>query len=263
MAVPGHPSAWPYSSFRPSVVPHFPPLFLSALPPLLLNMSSIAVSRRALAQTIRQAQPSRRVHSSSVNQATALSSTAGLHLQEQEEIILQPIFDIFDAPTRLAESSQFIREKYRSGSRPAVPQAPEMSVFGAHPSRTLPTSLPDPIIFDGPARPKNAAWAFRSRLRQASIIAPATAAPTRLTRPSSRSFSSSEPYVEMFDGPAKITRYHHQPESQKDVRHFWTGPECGHELTLYSQRNSTAYIAAVGVAAAAGLATLAQNTINA
>jgi len=230
MSVPELLSAWPYSSFRPSVVPQFPPLFLSALPPPLLTMSSIAIPRRALAQTIRQAQPSRRVHSSSVNQATALSSTAGLHL-EVEEITLQPIFDIFDAPTRLAESSQFIREKYRSESRPAtVPQAPEMSVFGAHPSRRLPTSLPDPIIFDGPARPKNAALAFRSRLRQASIIAPATVsvASTRVTRPSSRSFSSSEPFVEMFDGPAKITRYHHQPESQKNVRHVLAGPECKH-----------------------------------
>jgi len=185
-------------------------------------MSAIVANRHALASVRRSAQSARLVHSSSVNQATAL--TAG-HLsgQDVQEISLQPIFDIFDAPTRLAESGAFIREKYRSTRSTAqstVAVASSTSVAGeASQMRSQPTSLPPPIVFDGPARPRNATLAAQSRLRQAGlIVAPQPSSrQTSQAAASMRTFSSSEPLIQMFDGPARITRYHHQPSGESQV----------------------------------------------
>ncbi|KAF8153000.1 hypothetical protein B0H34DRAFT_800263 [Crassisporium funariophilum] len=200
-------------------------------------MSTITVQRRAIA-TVCRGQSSRHVHSSSINQATALSA-ASLGGLEPEEITIAPIFDIFDAPTRLAESSQFIRDKYKTSSKVAS-DAPSSSssVFVAPQPRPLPTSLPAPIVFDGPARPKNGALAFRSRMRQAGVVAPSTA--RQHHTPPARHFSTSEPLVQVFEGPAKITRYQHHPSGE-------------------NRQNSTKYLMALGVAGAVGCATLAKN----
>ncbi|PPQ99294.1 hypothetical protein CVT24_009162 [Panaeolus cyanescens] len=202
-------------------------------------MSALTANRHRALSTVCRAQPSRMVHSSSVNQATALSSSALLG-QEPQEITLQPIFDIFDAPTRLADSRQFIREKYSSQPQKVEATHAQAVSFDGPKARPVPAPLPAPIIFDGPARPQNPSLAFQSRLRQ-SGLAPS---PPQMLRPSStatRSFSSSEPLVQMFDGPARITRYHHQSSSDN------------------SSQNSKKIITALGVAGAVGGAVLLQD----
>lgn len=156
----------------------------------------------------------RMIHNSTTNQAAVISPSA-LKEQELEEISLQPIFDIFDAPSRLSESSDFIRSKYKSTTKAAAIVTPLPSHVSS-PPRPLsrPASLPSPIIFEGPARPKNEALAVQRRLRDAGL----SPQPRRHRVPaSSRPFSSSEPLVQLFDGPARITRYHHQSQSEREV----------------------------------------------
>ncbi|KAF8957515.1 hypothetical protein BDZ97DRAFT_1924534 [Flammula alnicola] len=201
-------------------------------------MSTLTVKRaRALSSACRGAQGGRLVHSSSVNQAPALSS-ASLAGDQPEEITLQPIFDIFDAPSRLSESSDFIRGTYTSPPKRTVVSD------GPPPSRPVPTSLPKPIIFDGPARPQNGVLAFQRRLRDAGLRAPSPTTRSQHTPPS-RPFSSSEPSVQLFDGPARITRYHHQSS--------------GSSGSFETEQNSTKYIFALGLAGAVGCATVAKN----
>ncbi|KAF9045453.1 hypothetical protein BJ165DRAFT_1528321 [Panaeolus papilionaceus] len=201
-------------------------------------MSALAANRHRALSTVRRAQPARMVHSSSVNQATALSSST--LLQEPQEITLQPIFDIFDAPTRLSESRQFIREKYASSSQRVEASQNQTSFFDGPKARAAPTSLPAPVVFDGPARPQNPTLAFQSRLRQ-SGLAPSPSQRPRTSSTATRSFSSSEPLVQMFDGPARITRYHHQSSSDN------------------SSQNSKKIITALGVAGIVGGAALLQD----
>lgn len=173
-------------------------------------MSAITANRRALSIVCRH---SRHIHSSIATQAVVLSPSA-LAEQEFEEISLQPIFDIFDAPTRLSESSEFIRDKYKTAAKAkTVTQSPTFE--SPRPSRLGPTPLPSPIVFDGPARPKNEALRFQRRMRDAGL-APQPHPPKTQTA-SSRTFSSSEPLVQMFEGPARITRYHHQSQSESQV----------------------------------------------
>ncbi|KAH9474581.1 hypothetical protein JR316_0013043 [Psilocybe cubensis] len=194
-------------------------------------MSAITANRRALSVACRH---SRQIHSSITTHAAVVSPSA-LAEQEFEEISLQPIFDIFDAPTRLSESSEFIRDKYKTVTKAkATPQTPTTE-WSAGSSRSSPTPLPSPIVFDGPARPKNEALAFQRRMRDAGL-APQPH-PRRAQASSARTFSSSEPLVQMFEGPARITRYHHHSQSD-------------------SQQNRSKLVVALGVAGAVGCATL-------
>ncbi|KAF5325536.1 hypothetical protein D9619_009873 [Psilocybe cf. subviscida] len=199
---------------------------------------------RAISSACRTAQVTRLVHSSSVNQATALSATS-LAGGEPQEIILQPIFDIFDAPSTLAESSQYIRNKYASSSASSSSSSSSSSSTSSRSSsssrsRGAPAPLPQPIIFDGPARPTNGMLAFQSRMRDAGLRTPPSTQ-ARFAPSSTRTFSSSEPLVQMFDGPARITRYHHQGSRG-------------------NESNSTKYMVALGVAGAIGCASIANNT---
>ncbi|KAF9484082.1 hypothetical protein BDN70DRAFT_928678 [Pholiota conissans] len=201
-------------------------------------MTTLTVKRaRALSSAAcRSAQSSRLVHSSSINHATALSSAS--LADDIEEITIQPIFDIFDAPTRLAESSAFIRNAHAktSTSSSSVSTKPSSA-------RSTLAPLPQPILFDGPARPQNAALAFQSRLRDAGLRAPSSPSRASKNTAPTRPFSSSEPLVQLFDGPARITRYHHQPSGSSA-----------------NQQNSAKYVAALGVVGAVGYATLAMDT---
>ncbi|CAA7266270.1 unnamed protein product [Cyclocybe aegerita] len=123
-------------------------------------MTALTANRRAITSVCR-ARANRLVHSSSSLSASASTG------HEVEEITLQPIFDIFDAPTRLAESSEFIRDKYKSSS--TMKTVESSSAFATPHTRPTPVALPPPITFDGPARPRNAAFALQSRLRQAGL----------------------------------------------------------------------------------------------
>ena len=163
-------------------------------------MSSIAVKRTRTLSNLCRGQSSRLVHSASVNHAPVLSSAP---------------LDIFDAPLGPSE-----RAKYSStpnsythvGSKTAGLPSPSSS--NLHGLRPLPAPLPPAIIFDGPARPKNSAldnqrWLLDRGHPPSSEPRPTAHHPTL----SARRFSSSEPLVKLFDGPARITTYHHQHQS--------------------------------------------------
>ncbi|KAF8902554.1 hypothetical protein CPB84DRAFT_1846206 [Gymnopilus junonius] len=171
-------------------------------------MSVLAANRRALSFVSHQR--SRLLHSSSASQA-AILSPADLVEEETEEIKIPPIFDIFDAPTRLADSAEFIRARHETPAqetkRPSLPASSSSS------SRPTPATLPPPIIFDGPARPRNEALAFRRRMRDVDLAH--TPPPRPKQTPASRLFSSSKPLIQVFEGPARITRYHHPSSGDK------------------------------------------------
>ncbi|KAF8173706.1 hypothetical protein BJ912DRAFT_1065077 [Pholiota molesta] len=207
-------------------------------------MSILTVKRaRALSSAAcRSGQSSRLVHSSSINQTTALSQAA---LAEVEEVTLQPIFDIFDAPTRLAESSAYIRNAH---ARTSVASAPSSSTTPKFPAaRSAPAPLPQPILFDGPARPQNGVLAFHSRMRDAGLRAPPSPSRAAKNTAPARPFSSSEPLVQLFDGPARITRYHHQSSGSSNSGSFG------------KQQNSAKYAAALGVLGTVGCAMLLKD----
>jgi len=183
-------------------------------------MSSITVKQTRALSNVCFGQSSRLMHSASVNHAAVLSSPAAPQIPE--EIILQPILDIFDAPIGLGESSKFIRAKYSSKSNShshvrsieKAAELPSPSSSNSNGPRPLPTPLPPPILFDGPARPKNLALANQRRLQDRGH-APSSQPRRTVHHPklSARPFSSSEPLVQLFDGPARITIYHHQHQS--------------------------------------------------
>ncbi|TFK75589.1 hypothetical protein BDN72DRAFT_446136 [Pluteus cervinus] len=138
--------------------------------------------------------------------------------QEPETITLPPIFDIFDVPAQLGESSRRLGLQREAdiddASRPLRGTSP--SPFSPSvDSLSFPTSLPPPIVFDGPAQPRNPALASRSR-RRLRPTTPPNATTTRQHHTPSVPFSTSEPLVQLFDGPARITRYRHQPSSRKN-----------------------------------------------
>lgn len=158
---------------------------------------------------------SRLVHSSAPTRAT-LQASASLPA-EPEEIILAPIFDIFDAPSRLGESASFIRSKTQTQRQKQ--DADDSVIISTSLPRPPPSSLPPPIIFDGPARPRNLPLAFQRRVEQALSTVPISTRQTRRHHTPSLSHSASEPLtIEMFEGPARITRYSHRSSNQQRVR---------------------------------------------
>ncbi|KAF9531046.1 hypothetical protein CPB83DRAFT_833659 [Crepidotus variabilis] len=182
-------------------------------------MAAINVNRQAISAAFSRGGSSRLVHTSSRRRAVALSATT--HVSPQiEEITLQPIFDIFDAPTRLSETSEFIRAKYKASSN-AVKASTSYTTTMFPSSYSMeskyhPTTLPPPIVFDGPARPRNAALALKARMRQARLTPSARGSSRPVTSSttigaSSTRLFSSDTQIEMFDGPARIMRYHHNP----------------------------------------------------
>jgi len=191
-------------------------------------MSSITVKRTRTLSKICRGQSRRLVYSASVNHTPVLSTTPIAAPLIPEEIILQPILDIFDAPIGLGESSKFIRAKYSSAlnshahvrSNLKAAELPSPSSSNPHSLRPpLPAPLPPAIIFDGPARPKNSALANQRRLLDRGF--PPSSKPRRTAHHptlSARPFSSSEPLVQLFDGPARITTYPRQSSGAKKAR---------------------------------------------
>ncbi|KAJ6496072.1 hypothetical protein C8R45DRAFT_984893 [Mycena sanguinolenta] len=124
-------------------------------------------SVRAAAQSLRN------VHSSAVRAAAAV---------DIDVVVLPPMFDIFDVPVRLR------RTPSSAGEQPARPQSsPSRHAFTLTPTRspTTSTSLPHPLVFDGPA-------GRRPVVRRHHDTGVAAYAPQH----------GSEPMVTIFDGPA-------------------------------------------------------------
>lgn len=160
--------------------------------------------RQALA-SLRNGLPRRRpMHTSSRRMAAVVPVST---IQTPEEIVLSPIFDIFDAPFRLGDSSQIIREKARpetEGKKKAITK------FNSPLPRPPPKSLPAPVTFDGPARPRVGPLAHRPKVTRLGH------SPMRRRHAPSVQ-ETSEPIIQLFEGPARITRYHHRPAGSKTV----------------------------------------------
>ncbi|KAI6165312.1 hypothetical protein EDD17DRAFT_1460142, partial [Pisolithus thermaeus] len=115
------------------------------------------------------------------------------------------IFDIFDAPFKLGESSKRLgRSKVEEPAllSPTVTQARLQSSMGLYSALGNPTTLPPPIIFDGPARPRHLLSSASKSQRQI----PRGSLPER-NKFSTLTPSESEMFCEIFDGPSRLTRY--------------------------------------------------------
>ncbi|KAF5350599.1 hypothetical protein D9756_008670 [Leucocoprinus leucothites] len=152
----------------------------------------------------------RLVHSSAPSRATVLPALAA---DEPEEITLAPIFDIFDAPSRLGENSEFIDSVSQTRQRPQK-AAPAVKL-ASPPRRPPPSNLPTPIMFDGPARPRNLPLAFQRRVEQALNSAPASSRQTRRHHTPAVAYNTPDLLIEMFEGPARLSRYSHRPSGQR------------------------------------------------
>ncbi|KAF4576271.1 hypothetical protein EYR36_004248 [Pleurotus pulmonarius] len=145
----------------------------------------------------------------------AQAHTSAMPLESVEEATLPPIFDIFDAPHRLGESKPYSNAS-PSGSTTlkhysSSPLSLETHFYDPMP---LPSSLPPPIIFDGPARPRHPSLEHASRARRSSSVRPYS-----MSTPSVTMSPADKPMVQLFEGPARIHRHtHHGPSSgQKQI----------------------------------------------
>lgn len=155
--------------------------------------------------TVLQGASSGRVTQSLPTRLSSSMSVVG-PAQEYEAFTILPIFDIFDAPVRLGESSAPVRRtatatRVAALERNAENERNATSNFAR--SRYF-SSLPPPIVFDGPARPSHLlppALEKRRKLRQCLSLSPNRQAHT----PSPPFISTSEPVYEIFDGPSRMT----------------------------------------------------------
>ncbi|KAH7928887.1 hypothetical protein BV22DRAFT_1003931 [Leucogyrophana mollusca] len=179
--------------------------------------------RRSVLTALRDV-PSRRVVQGALPRPSSTLSSGAIHSEEYEALTLPPIFDIFDAPVRLGESS---KQLGRSESSPRAATANAAGQCNGENSRNLstdisvsstPSSLPPPILFDGPARPAHLMpLALEKRRKMRERLS--RSLPRGTGSPSVAYGSSTETLVEIFEGPSRITRYkypssHSQQSSQ-------------------------------------------------
>ncbi|KAF9238914.1 hypothetical protein BU15DRAFT_62185 [Melanogaster broomeanus] len=152
---------------------------------------------------------------------SAVLSAATLSAAEQSDgLVIPEIFDIFDAPVRLGESSNIFRPSMtvaRASNARVVTQA-SGSISRSIYSEALESSwtLPPPVIFDGPARPPHLSpFALEKRrlLRQ-------NLAHSSRKSPGTR---SSAPLYEVFDGPSRITRYKYPSSAHEGSSYIYAG----------------------------------------
>jgi len=143
-------------------------------------------------------------------------SVAAVTAEEYESLTIPPIFDIFDAPVRLGESSTLVGRKTTATRIVALEGNGEKSRNIANNFTEVQyfSSLPPPVVFDGPACPAHLlprALETRRKMRQ-RLSSP----PNRQASSLSSSFTSpSEPVYEIFDGPSRITRYKYPTSSSE------------------------------------------------
>lgn len=149
---------------------------------------------------------------------TRLSSSMSVAITTQgyEALTIPPIFDIFDAPVRLGESSALVRRTATITRIAALKRNDEKSSNTASNFTRAQhfSSLPPPILFDGPARPAYLlprALENRHKIRQYPSLSHNRQAHT----PSSPIISTSEPVYEIFDGPSRKARYKYSTSSSQ------------------------------------------------
>lgn len=140
-------------------------------------------SQHAVARKTRRAAAGRR----------PMSAAAMTLPQEDHAAMDLHIFDIFDAPSRLGESSKMLARAAASRAERTIRQSADSS------ASTRPTvqPLPAPVTYDGPARPSS--YAYAPRIRQIHSQAP--------TVSEARDSVSALPPPEVFDGPSRLRPY--------------------------------------------------------
>ncbi|KAG2359870.1 hypothetical protein BDR07DRAFT_1472648 [Suillus spraguei] len=162
--------------------------------------------RDALSGRVRQSLPARLSSPMSVAVITP----------EYEALTVPPIFDIFDAPVRLAESSSLVRRtatttRIATLERNGEKLRESASCFArAHHF----SSLPPPIVFDGPARPAHLLPRTLEVCRTMRQC-PSLSSNRQAHNPLAPLISTSEPVYEIFDGPSRMTRYKHPTSSSQ------------------------------------------------
>ncbi|KAF8836992.1 hypothetical protein BDN67DRAFT_1014210 [Paxillus ammoniavirescens] len=154
---------------------------------------------------------------------SAVLSAATLSAEQSEELYIPKIFDIFDAPVRLGESSKSLgssKAVSRASTARVAPQTSGPSPRNIY-SEALHSSctLPPPVTFDGPARPpylSPSALDKRRLLRQnlEKRSSGASVSFTALT-------SQSEPLYEIFDGPSRASRYRYSSSPNEGSRYTY------------------------------------------
>ncbi|KIJ63559.1 hypothetical protein HYDPIDRAFT_29354 [Hydnomerulius pinastri MD-312] len=179
---------------------------------------------RPVAHALLDATP-RRVAAASFSRSAAALSSATLSAEQSDGLTIPKIFDIFDAPVRLGESSrQLGRSQTVASAARAEPQSSgSMSRNIYSEAMESPWTLPPPITFDGPARPAHLSPSALERRRRLRQNLPLSA--RRTLGPSSVSFaaftSQSDPLHEVFDGPSRITRYKYPSSSTEGTSYTY------------------------------------------
>ncbi|KAI0089384.1 hypothetical protein BDY19DRAFT_101336 [Irpex rosettiformis] len=170
----------------------------------MASTSSIRQAIQASQHMVSRKAP--RLHSTRRPMGTA--SAMNLSLEDSPVIDLQ-IFDIFDAPSRLGESSKLLSHA-ASLSSTSRPERPISTVATSQPVSPLPT----PIIFDGPSRPRHLEYATLRTSRRAHSYAPSSAREQVAVAPL--------PAPVMFDGPSRLRPYVRGSWSDESVSLFFS-----------------------------------------
>lgn len=187
--------------------------------------------RRPFASALQRSSSGRVVQSLPARLSSTMS-VAAVTEQEYEALTIPPIFDIFDAPVRLGKSSTIVgRTSTTTTARILTPESngeKSWNIINNFTGVQYFSSLPPPIVFDGPACPAHLlpqVLENRRKMRQHLSSSPTRQAPTL-----SPTFTSpSEPVYEIFDGPSRITRYKY-PTSSSEVIWAILSQTC-HSLT--------------------------------
>ncbi|KAK7683711.1 hypothetical protein QCA50_013087 [Cerrena zonata] len=118
------------------------------------------------------------------------------------------IFDIFDAPSRLGESSRLLTHSMSTPSSSSAPSRPHPINSFRNPSSRRIEPLPAPIIFDGPARPRHLAMMSYRVSRNRSSFDESSKTSREISR-------LPDPII--FDGPSRLRPYVRGDDSQSST----------------------------------------------
>ncbi|KIK97312.1 hypothetical protein PAXRUDRAFT_238394 [Paxillus rubicundulus Ve08.2h10] len=154
---------------------------------------------------------------------SAVLSAATLSAEQSDELYIPKIFDIFDAPVRLGESSENLRSSealFRASTSRVASQINSSGPRNLY-AEALHSSctLPPPVTFDGPARPPHLSPSAldKRRLQRQNLVKTSSGASVSFTSLTSR----SEPLYEIFDGPSRASRYRYSSSSNEGSRYTY------------------------------------------
>ncbi|KAF5313462.1 hypothetical protein D9611_008465 [Ephemerocybe angulata] len=153
-----------------------------------------------------------------------------------DEVPYQPVFNILDAPSRPNEPRLFLKKSVKLPKTYSCADRQRLAkerIRDPMPPKRL--TMPSPRVFDGPAQPRHAALQESQRRRpslapQQLQMEPWATMPSTPTTSSAngRPLSTSAPngqaipsssVVKIFDGPARLSRYHHKSQEEKES--YW------------------------------------------